>query len=108
MTASEQRAREAARSGYGISENALVRDLFYVHKPDGMTYAVDASYPKAVCTCPTPVHMTCKHVALVRICQRYVAMIERNEAAKSQGTTARRHFSRGHINQFRSAATAAR
>jgi len=88
------RARAAAKSGYALSELINLPGFFFVHKPDGTKYLVDAN--AKVCDCQA--RTVCKHIGLVQISLRYVAAMSRKRAVR------RRRFSARRIAAFRALA----
>lgn len=91
-----ERAREAARTGYALSELINLRNFYFVHKPNGDKYLVDATAQ----TCDCPASVTCKHIGLVEIARNYWLALER----KAQPVRRRRTFSAKHLHQLRALA----
>lgn len=80
MASLSERAKQAARQGYGISENIYCRSLYNVHKPDGTHYTVDNFQAEApLCSCPA--RKTCKHIGLIQISERFWRSLDRRTAA---------------------------
>lgn len=69
-----EHAREAAKSGYALSELIDCPGFFFVHKPDGHKYLTTPE------TCDCPAAVPCKHRGLVEISLRYVATMARKAA----------------------------
>ena len=74
-----KRGRNLGRSGYTVAECLYCPGLFFVHKPNGTRYTVDAV--RRTCNCPARLP-DCAHLVFLDVCIAHAAWLERRRMGK--------------------------